>query len=177
MRVISGIARGHKLAAPRGRRTRPTGDRMKEDLFNILGPEIKESIFLDLYCGSGAIGIEALSRGAARAVFVDESREAIDSTKANLIKTRLDSRAEVLHMTARQSLKYLSRRIFDIIFMDPPYNSTDYIELEAMLSDDGIVIVECSYNIVPPDFKKLILYRQKKYSQMQFLLYRKEADR
>lgn len=175
MRVVSGTARGHNLAAPVGVKTRPTGDRMKEDLFNILAPVINGAFFLDLYCGSGAMGIEALSRGAKGAVFVDESKEAIAVTKANLLKTRLADRAEVIHMSVDSALKKMTGRVFDIIFMDPPYGSgITGIEQQKLLSKEGILVVECPIND-KLDAKlsgKLTVYRQKKYARMQFVFYK-----
>ena len=178
MRVISGSARGHKLAAPKGIKTRPTGDRMKEDLFNILGSEVCGSRFLDLFCGSGAIGIEAISRGAAHAVFVDSSKDAVDSVKANLIKTRLDGYAEVLRLTYKQSLERLQRNSFNIIFLDPPYENSKYNfkDLSVLLSNGGTVILECLKDIITPDFGDLILYRQKVYTKMQFMFFSREES-
>lgn len=172
MRVISGTARGCKLTAPKGSKTRPTGDRMKEDLFNILNESVRGSRFLDLFCGSGAMGIEALSRGAEHAVFVDSSNEAVDSVKANLTKTRLAGRADVLHISYEQCFDRLANR-FDIIFLDPPYGdlSHNFDKLPAFLSDGGKIILECMNGIETPDFNGLIMYRQKKYSQMQFLFF------
>lgn len=163
MRVISGTARGHKLTAPGGKNTRPTGDRMKEDLFNILAPEVGGAYFLDLYCGSGAIGIEALSRGADSAVFVDESEDAIAVTKENLAKTRLSDRAEVLLMSDKTAQEKLADRVFDIIFMDPPYNSgITWVDLPCR-----ILVVECPLNAQITGTP----YRQKKYAQMQYVFY------
>ena len=179
--MISGVSRGHKLTAPSGFETRPTGDRMKEDLFNILNPLVKGSVFLDLYCGSGAIGIEALSRGAERAVFVDSSKTAIAASEINLRKTRLDQRAQLFLMSVKHALDRLAGAKFDIIFADPPYNSGELvpsltlINKKRLLADDGIIAVECPNDMEMPEFPGLVLYRQKKYSQMQFLFYRNEG--
>ena len=173
--MISGTARGISLIAPKGTKTRPTGDRMKEDLFNILGPEVRNMLFLDLYCGSGAIGIEALSRGAETAVFVDSSLDAINATKSNLRKARLESDAEVLHMPVLNALENFDRK-FDLIFMDPPYESKEPIlVLEAvnnlgLLKEEGIIVVECSKDIQIP--KGFTIYRQKKYTGKQFVFIR-----
>ena len=184
MRVISGTARGCRLIAPQGLKTRPTGDRMKEDLFNILAPMIQEAIFMDMYCGSGAMGIEALSRGAKTAVFIDASNEATAATEANLLKTRLKDRAVVLHMPVSQALVKLQkqRQRFDIVFMDPPYGSEelilslDFISKWDFLAKKGIVVVECSLDAKLPDIieeAKLAIYRRKEYSQMQFVFYKR----
>ena len=175
MRVISGSARGCKLTAPSGQSTRPTGDRMKEDLFNILSPVISGSRFLDCYCGSGAIGIEALSRGASYAAFVDCEKEAIAVTKTNLQKARLEEKAEIFHATAAQALKKLEK--FDIIFMDPPYESGELAKILAaasgLLTENGILVAECPLDIQLPELADLSIYRQKKYAQMQFIFYEK----
>ena len=178
MRVISGTARGISLISPTGLATRPTGDRMKEDLFNILAPLVSGADFLDLYCGSGAIGIEALSRGAKSAVFVDESKEAIATTKSNLTKARLDDAAEVLHMPVLRALEMLrSQKKFDIIFLDPPYGSDElkesltFIDQYGLLVKGGIVVAEAGVDAQMPELNSLSMYRQKKYAQMKFSFY------
>jgi len=173
MRVVAGKARGHKLIAPAGITTRPTGDRMKEDLFNILSSRLAGARFLDLYCGSGAMGIEALSRRAASATFVDQSKAAISATTANLQKTGLIEDAEILYMSAEKALHKLD--IFDIIFIDPPYDG-DYnilLLLPPILADDGIVVVECPIEI-ECNATGLRLYRQKIYGKMQFMFFQKD---
>ena len=178
MRVISGKARGCRLVAPTGFETRPTGDRMKEDLFNILGPMVQGASFLDLYCGSGAIGIEALSRGADSAVFVDDSQAAIEAAKANLRKTGLCDSAALLYLPAARAIKHdLAGRVFDLIFLDPPYKTEElaealcYIALGGLLADNGILLAECPLDVELPNVSELRLFRQKKYKQMQFAFF------
>ena len=177
MRVISGVARGCKLIAPSGEKTRPTGDRVKEDMFNILGGgrnSLRGLAFLDLYCGSGAVGIEALSRGAGRAVFVDYSRKAIAAVEANLEKTRLAEKAQLYCMPVGQAVeKTLSGSAFDVIFLDPPYNKMELVPLiinimqGGLLANDGIIIAECPHGTKFPDNMQVI--KQKKYAQMQIV--------
>ncbi|MCL1862812.1 MAG: 16S rRNA (guanine(966)-N(2))-methyltransferase RsmD [Defluviitaleaceae bacterium] len=153
MRVISGTARRILLVAPDGLSTRPTSDRAKEGLFNILGTRVKDAYVLDIFCGSGALGIEALSRGAKAALFVDNAPSAIRAVKENLGKTKLGN-AEVLNMAAEDVIMRLAaeRRQFDIIFSDPPYdavvlNETLVLLSEAkILSEKGIVIAESDAN-------------------------------
>jgi len=183
VRVISGTARGCGLIAPLGLKTRPTGDRMKEDLFNILAPFVQGSFFLDVYCGSGAIGIEALSRGAKSAIFVDSSKEAVNALEANLLKTRLRDQAKVFHVSANQALQQLQGQMFDIIFMDPPYDSREIALSLALISQgdflakEGIIVIECPVDLKLPEILKetgLITFRQKKYTQMQFVFLRKD---
>jgi 16S rRNA (guanine966-N2)-methyltransferase len=121
MRVVAGIHRGRTLKAPAGRETRPTSDRVREALFSILGPSIERARVLDLFAGSGALGIEALSRGAAEAVFVDRSRKATQAIRANL--DALGIEADVRPLEARAALRAASGRgeAYDLVFLDPPY--------------------------------------------------------
>ena len=121
MRVVAGIYGGRRLVAPAGSETRPTSDRVREALFSVLGPAIEEARVLDLFAGSGALGIEALSRGAASAVFVDSSRKAITAVRANLEALGID--ADVRPIAARAALRAASarREAYDLVFLDPPY--------------------------------------------------------
>ena len=151
MRVIAGKARRTQLTAPAGLNTRPTSDMCRENLFNILSPYITGARFLDLFCGSGAIGIEALSRGATISVFVDNAHIAKEATFDNLQRTKLLEQSEFFRMTATNAIVTLTQeeRQFDIIFLDPPYediimlNKTIYkIFNTSILAPNGIVIVE-----------------------------------
>jgi 16S rRNA (guanine966-N2)-methyltransferase len=121
VRVVAGSYGGRRLVAPPGDETRPTSDRVREALFSVLGPSVGGARVLDLYAGSGALGIEALSRGAATAVFVDRAPAAIKAIRANL--AALDIEAEVLLMAARTALRTATRRgeAYDLVFLDPPY--------------------------------------------------------
>lgn len=123
MRVIAGSARRLLLETPRGMNTRPTTDKYKETLFNILQPYISGCHFLDLFAGSGAIGIEALSRGAGSAVFVENNRAAAACIRRNLEHTHLEEKAVLLNQDVLASISRLERekKVFDVIFMDPPY--------------------------------------------------------
>ncbi|MBR3036656.1 MAG: 16S rRNA (guanine(966)-N(2))-methyltransferase RsmD [Lachnospiraceae bacterium] len=125
MRVIGGTARSLPLKTVPGLQTRPTTDRIKETLFNMLNPYLPGSSFLDLFSGSGAIGIEALSRGASHAVFVDRDNACCNVIRENLAFTHLDAHSEVLRKDALSAVAFLEgrREAFDIIFMDPPYAS------------------------------------------------------
>lgn len=147
MRVITGSARGAKLKTLEGLATRPTSDRVKEAIFNIIQFGIEGRRVLDLFGGSGQLAIEALSRGAEYAVIVDESREAVNVIKDNLKKVRFDQNAAVFQM---DYLRYLSacRETFDIIFLDPPYaekmleNALQKISEIDILSEGGIIVCE-----------------------------------
>lgn len=123
MRVIAGKARRTQLKTVEGLSTRPTTDRIKETLFNMLQNQLYDANFLDLFAGSGAIGIEALSRGAKSAVFVENSKAAVQCITSNLQACRMTEQAHVMQMDCIEAIRSLSRKgyVFDIIFMDPPY--------------------------------------------------------
>lgn len=153
MRVIAGTARHLNLETPRGNRVRPTTDRIKETLFNMLQPRIPGAAFLDLFAGSGGIGIEALSRGASLCVFGDRDRQALNCIRANLEHTGLEDRAEVIAGDYSRTLALLRGRApFDIIFMDPPYDSTlvrqalKQIADSGLLAGDGVIVAEVPAN-------------------------------
>ena len=140
MRVVAGIAKGHPLRAPKGTDTRPTSDRVKEALFSSLQPLLPGARVLDLFAGSGALGIEALSRGAEHATFVDSDRRARAAIDANLATTRLGDRATVISRTVGRTLAELAEEEahFDLVVADPPYG-LGKDDLAAVL--DGIVAV------------------------------------
>lgn len=123
MRVIAGKCRSLQLKTPKGMNTRPTQDRIKETLFNMIQNDISGSVFLDLYSGSGGIGIEALSRGASKAYFFDNAKEAITCIEENLKFTRLDKDAVVLRGELLSNLFLVNEDHADIIFIDPPYQA------------------------------------------------------
>lgn len=137
MRIITGSARGIALATLEGENTRPTADRTKEALFSMIQFEIEGRKCLDLFAGSGQLGLEALSRGAAHCVFIDEAREAVDIVLANAKKTKLNDRCRVSTGSYDRYLKSAAgKEAFDIIFLDPPYN-TDYIAKSLELIAEG----------------------------------------
>ncbi len=151
MRVIAGSARSLKLKTLDGMDTRPTTDRIKETLFNIINPSICGSIFLDLFSGSGGIGIEALSRGAKEAVFVESNPKAMACVKENLRFTRLQHKASTMTMDVMDALRRLEKKkVFDIIFMDPPYDRgmerkvLEYLSSSELVYEDTVIITEAS---------------------------------
>ncbi len=170
MRVIAGKARRLLLKAPEGMDTRPTADRVKESLFNMLNLELYGCRFLDLFSGSGAIGIEALSRGAAKAVFVDKSAVCADIIKQNLEFTRLVDNSEIIKDDIFSALKMLGDKKlkFDIIFMDPPYKEGFYLPVlaeirkEGILSDDGYVVAESANDYDFPDVEGFKIIKKRK---------------
>lgn len=140
MRVIAGSARRVPLKTPEGMDTRPTQDRIKETLFNMLQYELADCVFLDLFAGSGAIGIEALSRGAKQAVFVEQDEKAVAIIRENLKATRLEDRAVIMHCDALSALRRLEGKYrFDLIFMDPPYNHELERQMLSSLKDSSLI--------------------------------------
>jgi 16S rRNA (guanine966-N2)-methyltransferase len=143
VRIIAGSRKGHRIEAPPGRATRPTGDRVREAAFNLIGP-VEGASVLDLYAGSGALGIEALSRGAEAAVFVESDSAACRAIDRNLEKLRLTG----ARVVCRDALRFLptERRQYDLVLLDPPYEMTDYSVLArylpAVLAENGLLVVE-----------------------------------
>ena len=173
MRVIAGKARRILLKTMDGLDTRPTTDRIKETLFNIINTRLADCDFLDLFSGSGSIGIEALSRGAKSAVFVENNKAAVTCIKTNLKNTQLDSAAEILPLDAVASIHNLELqgKVFDIVFMDPPYNQQIEKTVLEVLQNSNIIycntmiIVEAS---LETEFEylgntKFRMMRQKEY--------------
>lgn len=172
MRVIAGSARRIPLKTPEGMDTRPTQDRIKETLFNMLQYDLADCTFLDLFAGSGAIGIEALSRGAKSAVFVEQNARAAEIVRENLKATRLDKQAEVMNCDALSALRRLEgRNRFDYIFMDPPYNQELERQMLSYLADSGMIdkqstiIIEASLETSFDYLEELgfIMEKNKKY--------------
>ena len=151
MRVIAGSARRVSLKTLEGMNTRPTQDRIKETLFNMLQYDLADCTFLDLFAGSGGIGIEALSRGAKTAVFVEQNADAVQIVRENLKATRLEDRAVVMHTDALTALKRLEGKYrFDYIFIDPPYNHElerqmlEYLTGSELIDKQSTIIIEAS---------------------------------
>ncbi len=173
-RVIAGEAKGLRLKTPAGKGTRPTADRTKEALFSSIGAFLPEAKVLDLYAGSGQLGIEALSRGAAEAVFVEQSRKAAAAIAYNLEKAGFEERAGLLHLDVKKALNLLSSEgeSFDLIFADPPYReagqAVKMIEEAAasgLLKERGLLLFEApsSEPFPEPANGGLILLQKKVY--------------
>ena len=187
MRIIAGKYRGRKLRSPPSLKTRPTSDRLRETLFNILAPRIEGMRFLDLCAGSGAVGIEALSRGAAQVTFVDRSRKMYALIETNLdLLTIGNSETDVVN---REALDFLGRHVrneaqlFDVIFFDPPY-TTDYEEVldyvgeqtAGLLAKQGVVVVEHhKKKELANEFGELQRYRSLKQGDSVLSFYRRPA--
>lgn len=166
MRVIAGTARSLPLKTPKGTDTRPTTDRIKETLFNMIQQEVPGSIFLDLFAGSGGIGIEALSRGAKRVYFVENDRNAISCIQENLVFTKFTDKATLIKQDVIAALSMISEHKADIIFMDPPYQAgyenvlfsqlaqqkyvteNTLIIVEAQQSREFDFVTECGFKVI-----------------------------
>ena len=183
MRVIAGIARSVPLITPRGLETRPTSDQIKETLFNMLQGYTEGANFLDLYAGSGQIGIEALSRGAEFAAFVEKSDEAVKCIKAKVDKTKFADKSMILKLEVLSGIRTLEleKKRFDIVFLDPPYNQgleqgiLTALVGSAILNDEVIIIVEASKNtdFSFVDYLGLKIVKDKIYKNNRHLCLRK----
>lgn len=183
MRVIAGIARSVPLITPKGLETRPTSDQIKETLFNMLQGYTEGANFLDLYAGSGQIGIEALSRGAEFAAFVEKSDEAVKCIKANVDKTKFNDKSMILKLEVLSGIRALEleKKHFDIVFLDPPYNQgleqgiLTALVGSAILNDEVIIIVEASKNtdFSFVDYLGLKIVKDKIYKNNRHLFLRK----
>lgn len=180
MRVISGSAKGRRLKKVPGDSTRPIMDRVKENLFNLLGDEVGGAAWLDLFAGTGQVGIEALSRGAASVVFVDKMRPAIQTIQANLAETRLQDEAEVVQADAFTYLRRGDFAPFDLIYVAPPQYKRLWLAVMQVVAErplhylqpDGQIVVQ----IDPKEYEEiafanLSLYKERTYGNTRLLFY------
>ena len=169
MRVIAGSARGVPLVAPRGRGTRPITDRVKETLFAILGERVPDARVLDLYAGSGAVGIEALSRGATSADFVEHSRQALDALRRNLAKSRLEADARVHATDVDRFLAAPDAGPWDLAVLDPPYETraivATLVALVPHLAPGATVAVKHFWRTEIPAVDRLPISRQRRFGE------------
>ena len=167
MRIIAGTARSRTIEAPKGRDTRPTLDRVRENLFNILQMRIFDADCLDLFAGSGALAFEALSRGAALAVLCDHDRNAHLVEKKNAQSLGFTDRCEIYLTDWHEAVRRLSGRTFDLIFLDPPYMMHDLRDVteacEELLAEDGRVIVEFQNEQLPQISEHLEILDRRRY--------------
>jgi 16S rRNA (guanine966-N2)-methyltransferase len=169
MRVIAGSARGVPLTAPRDRGTRPITDRVKETLFAILGERVPDARVLDLYAGTGAIGIEALSRGAASVDFVEHGRAAADALRANLSRTRLEVDARVHVVDVERFLAAADGGPWDLAILDPPYETRAIVAplmaLVPHLARGATVVVKHFWRTEVPAVDHLAISRQRRFGE------------
>ncbi|WP_096435527.1 16S rRNA (guanine(966)-N(2))-methyltransferase RsmD [Alteribacter populi] len=180
MRVISGDKKGIPIKAVAGQSTRPTTDKVKESIFNMIGPYFQGGTALDLYGGAGGLGIEALSRGVDTAVFVDREYKAIQTIKANLKSCKLESKAEVYKNDAKRALQALVKRerTFTYIFLDPPYarerlaDELTFISDHQLLENEGQVVVEHGIKtVLKHQYGRLSLVRTERYGDTVISIY------
>ena len=188
MRIISGTSKGRKLVTPRSPSLRPTSDRVKESIFNILRVEMEGKVVLDLFAGTGNLGIEALSRGAEKAIFVEKGRQAIRLIQRNLTQLGLEERSEIVPKDANQAIGILKQRgeSFDLILMDPPYEKgliqKTLIKLYShrIYHEDSILVIEHDRREpIPEMVEGWILTRQRGIGDtvISFLTPRLSAER
>lgn len=179
MRVITGTARGMVLKTLEGENTRPTTEKVKEAIFSALQFEIEGRRILDLFAGSGQMGIEALSRGAKNCVFVDSDKSAAGIIKENIAKVRFQDCSKLIQSDALSFLR-MTNDVFDIVFLDPPY-STGLLEkaldkIDMNLSEGGVVVCEHpSDSTLPDEIHSLKKYRTYKYGKISVTVFRKEG--
>jgi len=174
LRIIGGNLKGKKLFSPPGKKVRPTADRLRESIFNILSFRVPEAVVLDLFSGTGAFGIESLSRGAKHAVFVEKSREALHVIQRNIRANALEKQAQVIKWDIAKNLNCLRRIPFryDLVFMDPPYDR-DMVQkgLRNLYHSDcvnqgGCIVIEHSaLEPIPENTKEFAIFDQRQYGK------------
>jgi 16S rRNA (guanine966-N2)-methyltransferase len=178
MRIIAGERKGHTILAPKGRETRPTSDRVRENVFNIVAPWVEDARVLDLYAGSGAMGLEALSRGASSVVFVESDPDAVRAIERNLDKLRLTGATVVrAGVTTGLAQEAAAGRKYDLVLADPPYAMTDYATLgrylPRVLADDGLLVFESAAR-TEPELSGLAVRTSRKYGSTRVTVFEHE---
>jgi 16S rRNA (guanine966-N2)-methyltransferase len=180
VRVVSGVHKGKPLKAVPGSSTRPTTDKVKEAIFNMIGPYFDGGIGLDLFAGSGGLGIEALSRGLEKVIFIDRDGRAIQTIRENISSCRLEESSEVYRNDADRALKALMKReiMFDYIFLDPPYkkqqliNLMDKMDEHNLANDNSIVVCEHSFDVeLPQAVGRFVQVKHEKYGIIAVTIY------
>lgn len=183
MRIIGGMARGRRLSSPGSNRIRPTTDRAREALFNIVGPGVVDTVVLDLFAGTGALGLEAISRGAQKVVFVDSRDQAVNLIRRNIELCGFSNRSLVLQRDLACGLAFLSKTCpvagFDLIFADPPYGFDlgglilEGITEVGLVAPDGLIVVEDkAKTVLPTEVGNLRLSDQRQYGDTGFWFFR-----
>lgn len=186
MRIIAGEAKGRRLESVKGMGTRPTSDKVKGAMFNIIQNRIEGSLVLDLFAGTGNLGLEAISRGSRKAVFVEKDRKVISVLNKNRKALGYIDKTEVIARDVLKALTGLSKRdiLFDIIFIDPPYHKgynelvLDAVDRAEILQRDGIIIIEHDKNVLPAErVGSLVRFDLRIYGGTGISFYRKDWDR
>ena len=184
MRISAGEYRGRQLRSPKGSRTRPTSELVRQAIFNVVGTRIQGARVLDLFAGTGALGLEALSRGAADATFVERDREALTSLRANLASLGLSARARIVGQDALMALGRLAgaEERFDCVFLDPPYGGdaagrcVETLAPGGILSDNALLVVQAFHRTdLPERVGTLCRMWYRRYGETRLTLYRKET--
>ena len=171
MRIIAGTSKGRRLSTPKNHSLRPTSDRAKESIFNVLGKDIEGKVILDLFAGTGNLGIEALSRGAKKTIFVEKERQALRLIRKNLARCGLSGQSEILPVDADRAIAILKQRAdsFDLIMMDPPYEKGWLQKIFKKLNShpiyrrDSILVIEHGrHESLPPFMDRWNLIRQRR---------------
>ena len=175
MRIIAGTRRGHTIHAPKGLDTRPTSDRVRENVFNLVAPWVEGARVLDLYAGSGAMGLEALSRGATAVVFVESDLDAVRAIERNLDKLGLTGARVVRHdVVTGLGQEVGAARKYDLVLADPPYDMTDYDSLSRylprVLADDGLLVFETAAK-TEPELPGLAVRTSRKYGSTRVTVF------
>ncbi|WP_019553048.1 16S rRNA (guanine(966)-N(2))-methyltransferase RsmD [Propionispira raffinosivorans] len=172
MRIITGKAKGCKLKTPKGMSTRPTADRIKESLFNILNADIAGTHVLDIFAGTGNLGLEALSRGAIDAVFIDQSVDSVNIIKQNAEHTKLTDATEIIKCDVFTAMKKLQRlgKKFDVVFCDPPYNKNLcqkalllFDEMDLLTSEALVIMEHAAEDSLELNLQNIVLFRNQRY--------------
>lgn len=180
MRVIAGERKGFPLKTPPGMNTRPTTDKVKESIFNMIGPYFDGGLVLDLFAGSGSLGIEALSRGADKAIFVEKDGKAFQVLQDNIKKCRYEQKSELYKTDAARAVKALIKRdiVLDYVFLDPPYKKVEYYDFvlslisEKKISNEGVIVCEHSSDVqLPEQFHQFSRKKQEIYGDSVISIY------
>ena len=183
MRIISGTARGRTLVAPPGEKTRPTQDKVRESLFNIIRWDVMDAHVLDLFAGTGALSLESLSRGAKSAVMIDTDRAACEAIRKNIAACRMEEKARLIPRDYRQAMDQLAqeKHRFDVVFLDPPYRMENTGEMCAALYDKGLLakafllVVEHKRGLAPLVDERFEAFDQRDYGDTQITFIRSAA--
>lgn len=179
MRIIGGRAKGSQIYAPKGQDTRPTQDRVRESLFNILQRDVQDATVLDLFAGSGALALEAVSRGASRAVVVDHAREAVQCIRRNVEKLGFAEDVRILPREYHAAIQLLAREglRFDLVFLDPPYRMdtlgeiTGEIKEAGLLQEGALVVVEHRRDGAPAMNEGFVLQSKRSYGDTEISIF------
>ncbi|MCR4442336.1 MAG: 16S rRNA (guanine(966)-N(2))-methyltransferase RsmD [Peptococcaceae bacterium] len=185
--MIAGTARGHNLKSLKGLKTRPTLDRVREAVFNVIGSKVQSAVFLDLFAGTGAVGIESLSRGARCCYFNDIDKNSCRLVRENLLRCRFQENSRVFNMDAVDLLRFLEKEggaCFDVVYVDPPYERGLYdlvlglLGKSNLVNDQSLVIAETGgKTILPERFGQLALTRTSRYGDTVIWYYQYDANR